>query len=163
MSRVKDLIGNIYGRLTVVSYAGLDRNSKATWNCICECGNVKVVSRSHLCTKIRPIRSCGCLLKEQQAIFLSKNRRGSSNGNWKGGASRTRILAALKECIPCTDCNKFYPSVCMGWDHLPQYTKLFQLGGAIPKGITSQQILEEINKCELVCHNCHALRTSNRR
>jgi hypothetical protein len=35
---VKDLTGKKFGRWTVLSYAG-----KASWNCLCECGNARDV------------------------------------------------------------------------------------------------------------------------
>ena len=52
-----DLTGRTFERLTVLSYAG-----KASWNCRCECGSVKVVRGADL--KNGMIRSCGCLGKE---------------------------------------------------------------------------------------------------
>ena len=38
--RTKDLSGEVFGRLTVVSFAGY-KNFRATWNCQCECGTTK--------------------------------------------------------------------------------------------------------------------------
>jgi hypothetical protein len=61
---------------------------------------------------------------------------------------------------PCTDCDGVFDPVCMHWDHKPGFernggTTIQQLYRAGRK----DQILEEIQKCELVCANCHALRT----
>lgn len=55
MERI-DMVGEQYGRLTVLSYAG---NSK--WRCICECGNQSTVHRQKLISS--HTRSCGCLAK----------------------------------------------------------------------------------------------------
>jgi hypothetical protein len=55
---VKDLTGQVFGRLTVVGYAG-SRKGRARWLCECECGNMHT-------TVIRKSRkpSCGCLFVE---------------------------------------------------------------------------------------------------
>jgi len=47
------------------------------------------------------------------------------------------------------------------FDHLPGTTKvgsIANLKGRIP----NQALLDEIAKCEIVCANCHAIRTVNR-
>jgi hypothetical protein len=46
------------------------------------------------------------------------------------------------------------------FDHLDPALKSFALSKAYQiTGITKEQIDDEIAKCELVCHNCHAFRT----
>ena len=61
--------------------------------------------------------------------------------------------------VPCTDCGVKYPPYVMDFDHLPQYEKLFPIGVLVNKRLSKQTILEEINKCEVVCANCHRERT----
>jgi len=66
-----------------------------------------------------------------------------------------QIINNLKD-NPCTDCNRKFPSVCMDFDHLDPKEKKFSiasLNGSL------ESILEEIKKCELVCANCHRIRT----
>lgn len=60
----KNLAGNIFGRLTVVSTTELrDRGGSIKWNCRCECGGeVNVTSPSLLRGNTQ---SCGCLNKER--------------------------------------------------------------------------------------------------
>lgn len=60
---------------------------------------------------------------------------------------------------PCTDCKVQYPSYVMQWDHLGG--KEFTIGNNIYR-LSYKKIKEEIAKCELVCANCHAIRTHNR-
>jgi hypothetical protein len=57
MSRKMDLTGQVFGQLTVVSYAG-KRNGKNAWNCQCSCGNHTVVERGAL--RSGNSKSCGC-------------------------------------------------------------------------------------------------------
>lgn len=55
---MKDLVGQRFGLLTVLSYAG-SRRSHSSWKCQCECGNIVEVCSMEL---IRgDTISCGCL------------------------------------------------------------------------------------------------------
>lgn len=55
----KDLIGNIYGHLTVISFVEQKNDGHQYWQCKCDCGNETVVKQSHLTG--HTIRSCGCV------------------------------------------------------------------------------------------------------
>jgi hypothetical protein len=61
---------------------------------------------------------------------------------------------------PCTDCGKRYPPVCMDFDHLPQFKKEFNISQS--GAYKLEAISAEISKCEVVCSNCHRLRTQKR-
>ena len=61
---------------------------------------------------------------------------------------------------PCTDCNISYPYYVMDFDHC-RGQKLFGLSNY--SGKTLEDIKLEIEKCDLVCSNCHRIRTHNRR
>lgn len=63
--------------------------------------------------------------------------------------------------LPCKDC-AFVPQVSgqMEWDHVVG-KKISDVSRLTLTG-NRQKVLEEISKCELVCRNCHALRTSIR-
>lgn len=69
-------------------------------------------------------------------------------------------LWALKS-EPCTDCGLAWPPYVMQFDHLPGFQKEFGVTvRAWGKG--RAKVLEEIAKCELVCANCHFIRTHQR-
>jgi len=67
--KMKNLVGLIFGRLTVLSYEGriptkMDKNHKtfAIWKCKCSCGKIVIkTGRSLLHDKTK---SCGCLQRE---------------------------------------------------------------------------------------------------
>lgn len=63
--RVKDLVGEKFGRLTVVSYVGSTRSS-SEWQCQCECGNTRVVLRTNLMNG--QTTSCGCFRRETASV-----------------------------------------------------------------------------------------------
>ncbi len=64
-------------------------------------------------------------------------------------------LADYKSDTPCADCDTIYPPQCMDFDHRDPSTKIDNVGR-----ITSWPAMRrEIDKCDLVCANCHRLRT----
>ena len=71
--RVKNLVGSIFGRLTVVERAENTENGCTRWVCMCSCGNPKpvVVLGSNL--RGGNTRSCGCLAQE-----MKRSRRQSN-------------------------------------------------------------------------------------
>ena len=69
---------------------------------------------------------------------------------------------ALKEQRPCEDCGGRFPAAAMQWDHLPGSEKSTEVGNLVRR-LCKARVLEEIAKCELVCANCHAIRTVSRR
>jgi len=62
--------------------------------------------------------------------------------------------------VPCADCGKRFPAVCMDFDHKPGFKKCFNVSGAITRN--RHRVLEEIGKCDVVCACCHRIRTRNR-
>ena len=61
---VKDLIGQKFGRLTVLERDLSKRGVAAYWICRCDCGVVKSIRGSNLTTTKNPTKSCGCLARE---------------------------------------------------------------------------------------------------
>ena len=61
---------------------------------------------------------------------------------------------------PCVDCGD---PVVLEFDHLPEFTKGFEIARAITASTRSwATIAAEIAKCEVVCANCHRRRTAKR-
>jgi hypothetical protein len=78
MSRFKNLIGEKFGKLTVVENLGLNNHNKTMWKCICECGNEKITISSSLNAGL--CKSCGCLQQKHISVLslkhsLSKSRQ----------------------------------------------------------------------------------------
>lgn len=68
----------------------------------------------------------------------------------------------LIKSAPCSDCGQTFPTVCMDFDHI-RGEKLGNIATMINNCTSRESIFEEIAKCELVCANCHRLRTHQRR
>lgn len=59
MGKIKDILGNKYGRLTVVKQLAERKNNKVVWECKCDCGNTTYSVKSKLESGNK--KSCGCL------------------------------------------------------------------------------------------------------
>lgn len=71
-------------------------------------------------------------------------------------------LEQLKASQPCADCRQFFHPAAMAFDHLPGNEKLDNVSDLVRQGRLKLADLE-ILKCEIVCANCHAIRTYDRR
>ena len=72
---------------------------------------------------------------------------------------RRRALIDSFKAKPCADCEETFPPVCMDFDHV-RGVKLFTIGDR--SGRSLEAILDEIAKCDVVCANCHRVRTQER-
>lgn len=59
-----DIIGNKYGKLTVMEVVGIDKYRAVLYKCICDCGNEIVCSKRSLVSN--NTTSCGCVGYETQ-------------------------------------------------------------------------------------------------
>ncbi len=58
----------------------------------------------------------------------------------------------------CFDCNNTFPDCCYDFDHRNPVEKLFGIGGHYGKPLA--ELVIEVDKCDLVCANCHRIRTA---
>lgn len=58
----------------------------------------------------------------------------------------------------CADCGYRGHAAALDFDHLPGSVKLFDIGGSVAK-YSLEVLLAEVTKCEVVCANCHRVRT----
>ena len=56
-----NLLGKVFGKLTVIAEAGRSPSGKIKWKCQCECGNIKEVISNNLLT--HATESCGSCVK----------------------------------------------------------------------------------------------------
>lgn len=112
-------IGNKYARLTVVSRAE-NKDKKAMWNCLCDCGNKKIVSGTHLRTN--HVMSCGCYHSEIVAQIGKSNKGKSENrgkprkyenyvgvlGTVIGATDRSEANGAVQYLVKCAKCGEIH-------------------------------------------------------
>ena len=82
--------------------------------------------------------------------------------------NRARALRHLKavdaaKSVPCADCNIAYPPYVMDFDHRPGSSKSFTIGANTFGGVSMARLEAEMSKCDVVCANCHRIRTYERR
>lgn len=72
------------------------------------------------------------------------------------------IIDEIKKA-PCMDCGVSYPPYVMDFDHRDETVKVDNVANMVGHANNSMTlIMEEIAKCDLVCANCHRIRTHNR-
>ena len=82
----------------------------------------------------------------------------------RSNSSRERkkaIVRKMKESSPCQDCQAYHPYYVMQFDHVGFDQKIANVNVLLSSS-SLQSALDEIKKCELVCANCHAIRTWKR-
>lgn len=55
----KNMLGNRYGKLSVIQFTRKDKSGKLMWGCQCDCGNKTEVRGGDLMSK--KVKSCGCI------------------------------------------------------------------------------------------------------
>jgi hypothetical protein len=85
-------------------------------------------------------------------VYRDRRRRRQAE-NW-------RKIAGLKT-VPCADCGGKFPYFVMDFDHRDGEEKLGNIS-AMVAGWTWKRILAEVAKCDVVCANCHRIRTARR-
>jgi hypothetical protein len=81
-------------------------------------------------------------------------------------AKLLHILAKKLELQQCTDCKLQITKtnfVAFQFDHLDRTTKIAKIADMVKGTYKISDIDIEIAKCEMVCANCHAIRTYYRR
>ena len=76
-------------------------------------------------------------------------------------AAARGLVAELKS-RPCPDCGGHFPPVVMDFDHV-KGNKRGIISRMTSAPMSGAKLLAEIDKCEVVCANCHRLRTLQRR
>ena len=66
----------------------------------------------------------------------------------------------LKDIAKCLDCGVDYPHYVMEFDHARGERKFTISGSGLSR--SWETVLDEIDKCDIVCANCHKARTRQR-
>jgi hypothetical protein len=102
-------------------------------------------------------KDCG---KEFTRSHYRRNKRQYLDKNLRAYRRRREFVRQMKS-RPCADCGVQYPFYVMDFDHRETETKLYELNSV--DRMTMKAIRCEIEKCDVVCANCHRERTFQRR
>lgn len=67
-----------------------------------------------------------------------------------------RWMLALKSTLVCARCGESSP-VCLQFHHRDPRTKSFEVSAMVRDGRSQAAIEAEIEKCEVLCANCHLI------
>src|SRR5216684_4519004 len=96
---------------------------------------------------------------EYQIFYRKRNPEKTRKIAREWAAKRRRQVDVLKN-VPCIDCKKYFPPECMDFDHV-RGEKEFVV--SLSNRRSWSGLLKEIEKCDIVCSNCHRIRTRKRR
>jgi hypothetical protein len=126
------------------------------------------VSRERLLSEIAKcdVVCANCHRARTHARALERRRRRVEEGGHPKTESRLRreqtaLLQELRD-VPCTDCRQRFPFFAMEFDHRDPTAKAFELTRMLGR-LATEELVEEANKCDIVCANCHRKRTYERR
>lgn len=90
--------------------------------------------------------------ENNREVYLNKNRRKKD---------LLRSIIRKEKSKPCADCGGEFPFYVMDFDHREGEEKLFHVSRLVQQ-MNVQRLIEEIAKCDVVCSNCHRVRTYER-
>jgi hypothetical protein len=73
MRQLINLVGQRFGRLTVIERVENSPRGEPMWMCICDCGNRRIVYGQNL--RAGRVKSCGCLSRETATIHGQNKTR----------------------------------------------------------------------------------------
>lgn len=125
------------------------------------CGEIRAVTEFNFKYRSEGIRHSYCRecgktftrshYRRNKHLYLAKNAR---------AYARHRELIRQVKSRPCADCGVQYPFYVMDFDHREGELKEFELNSVARTPVKA--ILREIEKCDVVCANCHRERTYQR-
>ena len=104
--------------------------------------------------------------KHNEAVRKYRAKRYKEEGQWRDNSPKS---IALKKWMielktnPCNDCGGKFEVCCMDFDHRLGEKKDYNVGSMFAHHYSRELIEKEIKKCDLVCANCHRIRTKKRR
>ena len=104
--------------------------------------------------------------KQSRCKPCTKAYRAELGRKWK--KEKTRLVDWIIKRYgdtPCMDCDGVFEWCAMDFDHRPGEVKEFKIGAYSAAKATITLIVrtnKEIAKCDLVCSNCHRVRTRDR-
>lgn len=102
--------------------------------------------------------------KADARAWVDRNRtkvRATTNRIWRSKVQRNQAIMDEARNKPCMDCGGTFPLVAMDFDHV-RGPKVDNVSRLARDGCGVDKLLREIAKCEVVCSNCHRVRTYQR-
>lgn len=109
MPKKLNLIGERFGKLTVIKESEIKQNNLVTWECQCECGNTTLATTKNLRNGVK--QSCGCLKRKdivgqkfgKLTVIAPTNERKHNSVIWKCQCECGNICYATTEGLRVGD------------------------------------------------------------
>lgn len=95
--------------------------------------------------------------RKHNVAYYQKNKNLYYEKNKEKRITVRKWLDTVK-AVPCMDCGNSYPPCVMDFDHRDPKQKSFTISRT-GQGVSRQKLEAEIAKCDIVCANCHRIRT----
>jgi len=99
--------------------------------------------------------------RPNNVAYYAANRQAEIDRVRRRQEATTAFLRELR-AVPCADCGGRFAGHQMDFDHRDPSQKSFNLCSSRAALKSREQILAEAAKCDVVCVNCHRLRSRNR-
>lgn len=102
-----------------------------------------------------------CIRKYAEGYRRKLGYKERMRGHSQSRYSRVKsILNKIKLDLGCVECGYREHPAALDFDHLEGHPKSFTIGQNVNH--SDVEIIEEVCKCQVVCANCHRVRTSKR-
>jgi hypothetical protein len=107
------------------------------------------------------VSQLGCS-KGTVSYHLGKGQVAKTNARTNTLRNRVKeYVRQHKEASGCVDCKQMYPYFVLQFDHVGD-DKSFNVSKFQNHSVSLESVIAEIEKCEVVCANCHAFRSQKR-
>lgn len=97
-------------------------------------------------------------LRQYRREWYARNKIGERNKQVEKNRIRRQStkswLKDIKSNLKCSRCPENHPA-CLQFHHIDPSTKEFSIGDKEVKDFSKEKILKEIQKCLVLCANCH--------
>ncbi len=106
-------------------------------------------------------KECGKALSKERYRTNKSQHRTQVKANKKRYIERNKqYVRELREAALCADCGENPHFAAMDFDHLDD--KIDCVSSMVLTPVSMKKLKAEIDKCEIVCSNCHRIRTYER-
>lgn len=131
----------------------LDSEDNVAFKICSVCGETRPISEF---PKKEKTRGCYCVKckKQYQRKYYQKNKKDYINRAKKAQTRLRKWFAEYKAKLVCEFCGESHVA-CLDFHHINSKEKLYPISILVARGYNKEKILVEIEKCKVLCANCH--------
>jgi len=134
----------------------MQNTNESDWKTCTRCKQHKPISQ-YGNTADKKLSACRECINKAQKIQYANNKKYYLDRNRERRAINREWYQEIKNKTPCVKCGNQYPYYVMDYDHIEPTNKILCVAQMM--GFSRKAILNEMAKCELLCANCHRIKT----